>query len=86
MITYCIARESTQGSAVTQLSVGRKSKNEVTYVCICIADSLCCTVGTNTILQSNCTPINVFKEMIFFNEMRDVLFHLTKNSMSGQAN
>ena len=29
-------------------------------ICICIADSLCCTVETNTILQSNYTPIKIF--------------------------
>ena len=28
-------------------------------ICICIADSLCCTVETNTTLQSNYTPIKV---------------------------
>ena len=28
-------------------------------ICICITDSLCCTVDTNTILQSNYMPIRV---------------------------
>ena len=32
-------------------------------ICVCIAESLCCTVETNTTLQSNYTPIkNVKKE------------------------
>ena len=30
-------------------------------ICIHIAEALCCTVETNTTLQSNCTPINAFK-------------------------
>ena len=37
-------------------------------LCICIADSLCCIVETNTILSSNYTPIkiNFKKELDIF--------------------
>ena len=28
-------------------------------ICICMADSFCCTVETNTTLQSNYTPIKI---------------------------
>ena len=31
-------------------------------ICICIADSLCYKTETNTELQSNCTPIKMFKK------------------------
>ena len=46
MRTYCIAQE-TQCSVVTYM--GKESKKRV-YPCICIADSLCCTVEANTTL------------------------------------
>ena len=29
-------------------------------ICICVADSLCCAVKTNTTLLSNYTPITIF--------------------------
>ena len=28
-------------------------------ICVCIADSLCCTVETNTTMQSNYPPIKI---------------------------
>ena len=33
-------------------------------ICICITDSLCCKAETNTPLQSNYTPIKMFKKKI----------------------
>ena len=47
MRTYCVARNSTQCSVVTQM--GKASKEEGT-ICVGIADSLCCKVETNATL------------------------------------
>ena len=37
-------------------------------ICICIAESLCCTPEINTTLQINCTPIKMFKKEIQLNQ------------------
>ena len=31
-------------------------------ICICMADSFCCTVESNTTLYSNCTPLKLIKK------------------------
>ena len=33
-------------------------------ICICIADSLCCTPETNTTLKINCSPIKNFLKKV----------------------
>ena len=56
MRTYCIAQEL---NSVLCVGLNRKKIQKWGAICICIADSLCCTVETNTTLQSNYTPIKV---------------------------
>ena len=44
-------------------------------ICICITDSLCYTAETNTILQSNYTPIKILKNKQ--NKLHCILLYLT---------
>ena len=57
MRTYSIAQR-TLLSALQSPRLERNPKKE--YICIHIADSLCCIVETNTILLSNYIPIRIF--------------------------
>ena len=56
MRTCCTA----QGTLLNALcDLNGKEIQERGDICIHIADSFCCTVETNTILQSNYTPIKI---------------------------
>ena len=50
---------STQYSVMAYM--GRKSPKRGD-ICVCIADSLCYTTETNRTLQSNYTPVKIFKK------------------------
>ena len=56
MRTYCMLREPYSvlcgdlNRKEIQKRGGKKSKKEGMYMCVCIADSLCYTVETNTTL------------------------------------
>ena len=40
------------------------------WICMCIADSLCCILQTNTTLWSNCTPIKINLKMTWWSPQK----------------
>ena len=53
MRTYCIAK----GTLIHCGDLNRKKVQKGGDICICMADSLCYTIETNTTLKSNYTSI-----------------------------
>ena len=46
-------------------------------ICICVADSLCCTAETNTAVKSNYTPIKIEKIkycILFLSKKKSCIF------------